>query len=75
MSADHDIGVITPYHAQVLKLRASLHAVADQVKVASVEDFQGQVRLSNFRHWSSLISPKGTKGDNYVNRKEQYRVC
>jgi helicase MOV-10 len=41
--ADNDIGIIAPYHAQCLKIRASLRAVADGVKVGSVEEFQGQV--------------------------------
>ncbi|KAF7348608.1 Rna helicase [Mycena venus] len=41
---DNDIGVIAPYHAQCLKIRASLRAVADGVKVGSVEEFQGQER-------------------------------
>ncbi|KAJ6469382.1 P-loop containing nucleoside triphosphate hydrolase protein [Mycena sanguinolenta] len=41
---DDDIGVITPYHAQCLKIRAALRAVADGVKVGSVEEFQGQER-------------------------------
>ncbi|KAJ8688713.1 hypothetical protein PTI98_013472 [Pleurotus ostreatus] len=41
---DKDIGVVTPYHAQVLKIRAVLRAFADEVKVASVEEFQGQER-------------------------------
>ncbi|KAF9648689.1 P-loop containing nucleoside triphosphate hydrolase protein [Thelephora ganbajun] len=41
---DHEIGIITPYHAQVLKIRATLKAVADEVKVGSVEEFQGQER-------------------------------
>ena len=43
-TADKDIGIITPYHAQCLKLRSSLRGVADGVKVGSVEEFQGQVR-------------------------------
>ena len=43
VTADQDIGVITPYHAQCLKIRAVLRAVADGVKVGSVEEFQGQV--------------------------------
>ena len=42
--ADRDIAVITPYHAQVLKIRAALKGVADDVKVGSVEELQGQVR-------------------------------
>ncbi|TFK49293.1 P-loop containing nucleoside triphosphate hydrolase protein [Heliocybe sulcata] len=43
-TTDHDIGVIAPYHAQCLKIRALLRAVADQVKVGSTEEFQGQER-------------------------------
>ncbi|KAJ3714461.1 P-loop containing nucleoside triphosphate hydrolase protein [Lentinula raphanica] len=41
---DNDIGIIAPYHAQVLKLRTALRSVADAVKVGSVEEFQGQER-------------------------------
>ncbi|KAJ7154602.1 P-loop containing nucleoside triphosphate hydrolase protein [Mycena filopes] len=41
---DNDIGVIAPYHAQCLKIRTALRAVADGVKVGSVEEFQGQER-------------------------------
>jgi helicase MOV-10 len=43
--ADHDIGVITPYHAQCLKIRAALRAVADGIQVGSVKEFQGQVSV------------------------------
>jgi len=43
---DDDIGVIAPYHAQVLKMRTALRAVADSVKVGSVEEFQGQASLN-----------------------------
>lgn len=45
IAADHDIGIITPYHAQCLKIRAVLKAVADEIKVGSVEEFQGQVSV------------------------------
>ncbi|KAH9943568.1 P-loop containing nucleoside triphosphate hydrolase protein [Amylocystis lapponica] len=41
---DADIGIITPYHAQCLRIRAVLRAFADSVKVGSVEEFQGQER-------------------------------
>jgi helicase MOV-10 len=41
--AENDIGIITPYHAQCLKIRAILRGVADGIKVGSVEEFQGQV--------------------------------
>ncbi|KAJ2936529.1 hypothetical protein H1R20_g564, partial [Candolleomyces eurysporus] len=41
---DNDIGIITPYHAQCLKIRTTLRgAMADGIKVGSVEEFQGQV--------------------------------
>lgn len=44
IAADSDIGIIAPYHAQCLKIRAALRGVADDIKVGSVEEFQGQVR-------------------------------
>ncbi|KAI0088906.1 RNA helicase [Irpex rosettiformis] len=43
-TVDGDIGVIAPYHAQCLRIRASLKPVAEGVKVGSVEEFQGQER-------------------------------
>jgi hypothetical protein len=43
-TADHDIGIVTPYHAQVLRLRKALLEYTDQIKVGSVEEFQGQER-------------------------------
>jgi helicase MOV-10 len=42
--ADHEIGIIAPYHAQCLKIRNILRSLADEVKVGSVEEFQGQER-------------------------------
>ncbi|KAG7085878.1 hypothetical protein E1B28_003411 [Marasmius oreades] len=45
--SDDDIGVIAPYRAQVLKLRAAFRnrkMDATSVKVGSVEEFQGQER-------------------------------
>ncbi|KAK1226909.1 hypothetical protein PQX77_010078 [Marasmius sp. AFHP31] len=41
---DNDIGVIAPYRAQVLKLRAAFRSLNAAVKVGSVEEFQGQER-------------------------------
>lgn len=42
--AHSEIGVIAPYHAQCVKIRKMLSGVADEVKVGSVEEFQGQER-------------------------------
>jgi len=42
--ADKEIGVIAPYNAQCRKIRAALKAVAGDVQVGSVEEFQGQER-------------------------------
>ncbi|KAG2058194.1 P-loop containing nucleoside triphosphate hydrolase protein [Suillus hirtellus] len=42
--AHNEIGVIAPYHAQCIKIRKMLSGVADEVKVGSVEEFQGQER-------------------------------
>ncbi|KAG1738706.1 RNA helicase [Suillus lakei] len=39
-----EIGVIAPYHAQCVKVRKMLKGIADEVKVGSVEEFQGQER-------------------------------
>ena len=38
-------GIIAPYHAQCLKLRKALRDVARDIKIGSVEEFQGQVCL------------------------------
>lgn len=43
--SEGDIGVITPYRQQVLKLKKALESLGmDNVKVGSVEQFQGQER-------------------------------
>lgn len=41
------IGVITPYRAQVQKIRQLLRPFAGETRVGSVEEYQGQVRLSH----------------------------
>ena len=46
-TAPDDVGIITPYHGQVLKIRRVLaNSAMDRVKVASVEEYQGQVRIA-----------------------------
>lgn len=43
-----DVGIITPYHGQVLKIRRSLtNSAMSRVKVASVEEYQGQVKKAH----------------------------
>lgn len=42
--SDHDIGIIAPYHAQCRRISKALSGVADDIKVGSVEEFQGQER-------------------------------
>ncbi|KAL7747652.1 hypothetical protein RI367_006941 [Sorochytrium milnesiophthora] len=41
---DNDIGIITPYHRQVQKIRNALRPTSPNIKVGSVETFQGQER-------------------------------
>lgn len=45
MLADEEIGVITPYNAQARKFREALKFanIGTSIKVASVEEFQGDV--------------------------------
>ena len=53
--ADKDIGIIAPYHAQCLKLRKALRDVAKDVKVGSVEEFQGQVCLVSLAEHNAFL--------------------
>ena len=51
-----DVGVITPYHGQVLKIRQALaNSTMSKVKVASVEEYQGQVRKTHPNFTNSYL--------------------
>ena len=72
---DERIGVITPYHAQVMKIRTLLKNSHGGVKVGSVEEFQGQVflRLLLFIEHppdGHMLMPSGTPGHHYLNREK-----
>ena len=48
---DQEIGVIAPYNAQVKKIRVALTKdFTKDIKVGSVEEFQGQVRCFPLNH-------------------------
>lgn len=74
---DQDIGVITPYHAQCLKIRAVLRPIADEVKVGSVEEFQGQVCSNTHISVAAAYTPYyhlGTQNYHHLDRPKQPRV-
>ncbi|KAI0062692.1 P-loop containing nucleoside triphosphate hydrolase protein [Artomyces pyxidatus] len=42
-----EIGIITPYRAQCSKIRLALRAITTDIKVGSVEEFQGQASITS----------------------------
>lgn len=52
---EKDIGVITPYNAQSFRLKKAL---AEGIKVGSVEEFQGQVSCLYLRRMLSDLTPQ-----------------
>ncbi|KAI0316092.1 P-loop containing nucleoside triphosphate hydrolase protein [Amylostereum chailletii] len=42
--SNKEIGIIAPYHAQCQKIRTLLRPIGEDIKVGSVEEFQGQER-------------------------------
>ncbi|TEB29940.1 P-loop containing nucleoside triphosphate hydrolase protein, partial [Coprinellus micaceus] len=55
-TADGDIGVIAPYHAQCQKLRIALRSVADSVKVGSVEGERKAIIISTVRSSKEFVN-------------------
>ena len=53
-TADEQIGIIAPYHAQCQKIRILIRSIGENIKVGSVEEFQGQVC---FMHLCPLWRP------------------
>ena len=51
-----DIGIITPYHAQCLKILNALPKELKGVKVGSVEEFQGQVSFQAERSFTKVAN-------------------
>ncbi len=71
-----EIGVVTPYKAQLRAIRELLRSAGLKgVSVGSVEKFQGQVRAM-FLRWAVLILTclnPGTKGDYFRHHPKQLR--
>lgn len=68
--AHNEIGVIAPYHAQCVKIRKMLSGVADEVKVGSVEEFQGQVSKSKSVRRSVAHQLLGATNHYYIDGQE-----
>lgn len=73
-----DIGIITPYMAQVKKIIQFLNSLSQEVpKIGSVEEFQGQERdfilLSTVR--SSLISDKNVNQLSFIYSPQRINVA
>ena len=73
-----DIGVIAPYHAQVLKIRRLLREKgkegAQKIKVGSVEEFQGQVRRPSSRLSLAVDEHRGRNARSSSSRQPVARV-
>jgi len=62
-----DIGVVTPYHKQVTKLRKVLSKHFPDVKVGSVEEFQGQEK-------TAIIISSVRSSSKYVEFDQKYNL-
>ncbi|OBZ77615.1 putative helicase mov-10-B.1 [Grifola frondosa] len=78
--AAKDIGIIAPYHAQVRKIRRALEKVKiTDVKVGSVEEFQGQERrviiVSTVRSSQNLIQYDAKYTLGFVSNPRRFNVA
>ncbi|XP_074610550.1 RNA helicase Mov10l1-like isoform X2 [Acropora palmata] len=75
-----DVGIITPYRKQVEKTRLLLASVGlDEVKVGSVEEFQGQERLviiiSTVRSNASLVGSDVRHTIGFLSNPKRFNVA
>jgi superfamily I DNA and/or RNA helicase len=75
-----DIGIITPYARQAQKIRQLLkHLNFDEIKVGSVETFQGQERrviiISTVRAESELLSVDRKYNLGFVSNEKRFNVA
>jgi helicase MOV-10 len=70
-----DIGIITPYHAQAQKIRRLLLTTSGKysdIKVGTVEEFQGQVGRSRLGNLAlNSVRTAGTTSHHHVHRTQQ----
>ncbi|KIJ55277.1 hypothetical protein M422DRAFT_199403 [Sphaerobolus stellatus SS14] len=76
---DEDIGVISPYHAQCMKIGMIIKNGAIGVKVGSVEEFQGQERriiiISTVRSSPDLIQHDVRHALGFVSNPQRFNVA
>ncbi|KAF8586065.1 P-loop containing nucleoside triphosphate hydrolase protein, partial [Ramaria rubella] len=76
---DKDFGVISPYHAQCLKIGYALRKFSPDIKVGSVEEFQGQERriilISTVRSSLNLIQHDVRHALGFVANARRFNVA
>eukprot|EP00117_Sycon_ciliatum_P045094 scpid24971/ scgid32453/ Putative helicase mov-10-B.1 len=77
--SDSDIGVISPYHNQVTKIRSLLKKDHETIKVGTVEEFQGQERMviiiSAVRSQQKYADIDETYGLGFLNNEKRFNVA
>uniref|UniRef100_A0AAR2KNG8 RNA helicase n=1 Tax=Pygocentrus nattereri TaxID=42514 RepID=A0AAR2KNG8_PYGNA len=74
-----DIGIITPYRKQVEKLRKAIRTCDKELKVGSVEEFQGQERrviiVSTVRSTNEYIKIDKDFNIGFLNNEKRFNVA